>query len=157
MNGPRTDSDVAVHFHSAWLTLKTVPGVRPVMTIDVVRVRTDRGSGNERDGDVPRRRNATVDVSEIPAERVAAYVERTVGDRYDEYYLERRGTKAFLTAVQEPQNERSDLDSGFDPDPNPDSGSDPDSPATPKELGGRGENPVPEWTYAVFATERTLQ
>lgn len=116
------------------------------MTIDVVRVRTDRVRRDGRDEGFLPNRDATMDVSDLPAGKVEAYVDRAVGDGYGEYYLERKGTKTTLTAVREPSTTRSG-DASNSPARSESDG------RTPRET----DRPAPEWTYAVLATESTPQ
>jgi hypothetical protein len=135
------------------------------MTIDVLRVRTDRIPGKGCETGPIHGGDATIDVSGIPAEDLEAYVGRAIGENHEERYLERRGTRTTLTVVREPPTTES-------PDA-PRSSSAPDGPpswtaanrssAKGSEMKGTNAEGSDvsgshcEWNYAVFATESTPQ
>lgn len=122
------------------------------MTVDIVRLRTDRASRDGHDADFLPNRDATMDVSDLPVGRIEAYVDRAIGDGYREYSLERRGTKVRLTAVREPPVSRDETASNRflsnvsnEPDP------------SEADRSIRSTRSGSEWTYAVLATESTPQ
>ena len=123
------------------------------MTIDVLRVRTDRVSEDERHEESASDGDATIDLSEVPARYVETYVERTVDEGYEECYLERRGTNATLTAVREPPTTESPVTEAPRAEPPETTES-----SVSNEPDSRPANrPNRKWGYAVFATERTPQ
>jgi hypothetical protein len=139
------------------------------MTIDVLGVRTPRRSRDDRDERFVPNRNATIDVSVVPAEEIESYVKRAVGDGYEECYLERKGTGAHLTAVrtqrrrkprsrklrQSREGEEASNETGATRTTASPVATIVD--ADPRGTDRAAAEPNSEWGYAVFATERTPQ